>query len=152
MTFVPETTISIGSLLCVALGIRPATGTRTQWQKKGKRSRDQLPVLHPRSRAGEGQTLFFDDVPTTWTYVSEDLFKTMSVPVLRGRSYRGGWTEFASAGDRKPIDGVQTLAWRRSDRKSGSNAMCPGLWPKIGLRLGVAGDTAQDGPKRSQLR
>ncbi len=44
-----------------------------------------------------GSNLVLDYLPATWTYVSEDFFKTISIPILRGRSfYRVGWTEFAT--------------------------------------------------------
>jgi len=101
-----------------------------------------------RLKGGEDQTRVFDDVPATWTYVSEDFFKTMSVPLLRGRSF--------TAADRPNSPSVVIV----------SQSMARKLWPgedPVGKRfkydvpgyaakdwltvVGVTGDTARDGPE-----
>ncbi len=95
-----------------------------------------------------GSNLVIDDVPATWTYVSEDFFKTMSIPILRGRGF--------TTSDRPDGPAVVIV----------SQAMAGRLWPgenPIGRRfqynvpgyetkdwltvVGVAGDTARDGPE-----
>jgi putative ABC transport system permease protein len=95
-----------------------------------------------------GSNLVLDDVPATWTYVSEDFFKTISIPILRGRSF--------TALDGPTSPSVVIV----------SQSMARRLWPgetSIGRRfkydvpgyeakdwltvVGVAGDTAPDGPE-----
>jgi predicted permease len=97
---------------------------------------------------GRGRSNLLDDVPATWTYVSEDFFKTISIPILYGRSFT------ASDGPNSPPVVIV------------SQSMARRLWPwenPIGRRfkydvpgyeakewltvVGVAGDTARDGPE-----
>jgi putative ABC transport system permease protein len=91
-------------------------------------------------------TSVIDNVPATWTYVSEDFFKTLGIPLLRGRSF--------TSADGPTTAPVVIL----------SQTMARKLWPgqdPIGKRFkydvpgyvvkdwltvaGVVGDTVQNG-------
>ena len=109
----------------------------------GRLPNSQLEVERP-----EGTTSTIDDEPATWTYVSEGFFKTLEIPLLRGRQFT-----FADGPAASPVVIV-------------SQAMARRLWPgrdPIGRRfkyrapgsvandwltvVGVAGDTVRDGPE-----
>jgi len=95
-----------------------------------------------------GANPVFDDVPATWTYVSEDFFKTLSIPVLRGRNFT------SSDGPNSPSVVIvsQSMAQKLWP---GENSIrrrfkydVPGYVAKDWLTVvGVAGDTARDGPE-----
>ena len=109
----------------------------------GRLPNSQLEVERP-----EGTTSTIDDEPATWTYISEGFFKTLEIPLLRGRQFT-----FADGPAASPVVIV-------------SQAMARRLWPgrdPIGRRfkyrapgsvandwltvVGVAGDTVRDGPE-----
>ena len=108
----------------------------------------RLPNSRLEVESGAGAVSVFDDVPATWTYVSEDFFRTLEIPLLRGR----GFTT-ADGPDAPPVVIVsQSMAarlWPRQDPLGkrfkydvpGSTATS---WLTV---VGVAGDTAQDGPE-----
>ncbi len=95
-----------------------------------------------------GANPVFDDVPATWTYVSEDFFKTLSIPILSGRSFT------ASDGPNSPPVVIVSQSMARK-LWPGENSIgrrfkynVPGYVAKDWLTVvGVAGDSARDGPE-----
>jgi putative ABC transport system permease protein len=108
----------------------------------------RLPNSRLQVEGREGSNLVVDDVPATWTYISEGFFKTMSIPIARGRSFTA-----ADCPEAPPVVIVSQSMARRL--WPGENPIgrrfkydVPGYEAKDWLTVvGVAGDTARDGPE-----
>jgi predicted permease len=108
----------------------------------------RLPNSRLQVEGREGSNSVLDDVPATWTYVSEEFFKTISIPILRGRSFTS-----SDGPDLPPVAIVNQSMARRL--WPGENPVgrrfkydVPGYEAKEWLIVvGVAGDTARDGPE-----
>jgi putative ABC transport system permease protein len=108
----------------------------------------RLPNSQLEVESDPGVTSQIDDVPATWTYVSESFFQTLEIPLLRGRSFTS-----ADGPASTPVVIVsQSMArtiWPGQDpigRRFKYNS--PGEAAKNWLTVvGVAGDTVQNGPE-----
>jgi predicted permease len=108
----------------------------------------RLPNSQLEIEGSPGTTSIIDDVPATWTYVSESFFETLGIPLLRGRSFTS-----ADGPSNTPVVIVsRTMAqrlWPGQDPLGRRfKYKTPGEAAKDWLTVvGVAGDTVQNGPE-----